>query len=393
VRRPPSSGKLKRLPLVVFMAILLGFGAVPASHALSGSSDRRSGLLARYSDQDGVDAGRKRKKPPAGRAVVSRAVTFAVRNTNSSALPCTSDGASYEVKGHLVAPRSALSTSKTRKRGVTLYLHGRGFGEFLWNFTAVPGQNYATAQAREGHASVVIDRIGYGASGHPDGSQSCLGSQADVAHQIIGKLRSGGYSVDRGTAVRFKRVALAGQSTGAQIANVEAYSFKDVDALMIVALSFQTTRRAVLAFGQTREICLRGGETSGPGGPAGYAYNFGQTAAEFRPTMFFDARKSVTEAVTTLRNRDPCGDTLSLVNALLRQQSALPKIKVPVLVICGKNDALFVRRGCSAQKDLYRGSRSASFAEVPKAGHAPMLERTSPNFRAKVSRWLKKRDL
>jgi pimeloyl-ACP methyl ester carboxylesterase len=367
VRRRTSSRKLKRLPLVVLITILLGFGAVPASGALSGSSDRRSGLLARHSllDQSGVDAGRLKKKPPARRAVVSRAVTFAVRNTNSSALPCTSDGASYEVRGHLVAPRSALSTSKTRKRGVTLYLHGRGFGEFLWNFTALPGQNYATAQARQGHISVVIDRIGYGASGHPDGTQSCLGSQADVVHQIVGKLRTGDYSVDRGTAVRFKRVALAGQSTGAQIANVEAYSFKDVDALIIVSLSFQTTRRAVLVFGETREICLRGGGPSGPGGSGGYAYNFGQTAAGFSSTMFFDARKSVIDATTALRRPDPCGDTLSLVNALVRQRSALPKIKVPVLVICGKNDALFVRRGCSAQKDLYTGSRSASFADVP----------------------------
>jgi pimeloyl-ACP methyl ester carboxylesterase len=325
------------------------------------------------------------------RAIVSRAVTFAVRNTNTSTLPCPSDGAPYEVKGHLVAPRSAVSRSKAGKRGVTLYLHGRGFGEFLWNFTSVPSQNYATAQARAGHASVVIDRIGYGASGHPVGNQSCVGSQADVVHQIVGKLRSGDYSIDAGGAPAFKKVALAGQSTGAQIANIEAYSFRDIDALIIVALSSQTTSRASLVFGETREVCLKGGEPSGPGGPGGYAFNFGQTPTAFKSTMFHKARKSVVDAVTALRNRDPCGDTLSLLTALLRQKSALPKIRVPVLVICGKNDALFVRRGCEAQKLFYSGSRSASLALVPRAGHAPMLERTAPIFQAKVSRWLKKR--
>src|SRR5438093_13489555 len=40
--------------------------------------------------------------------VVKRAVTFQVRNVNGSTLPCASDGASYEVKGHLIGPASKL---------------------------------------------------------------------------------------------------------------------------------------------------------------------------------------------------------------------------------------------------------------------------------------------
>jgi pimeloyl-ACP methyl ester carboxylesterase len=323
--------------------------------------------------------------------IASTAVTFAVRNTNRSPLPCASDGALYEVKGHLVAPRAVLSRARPRRRGVTLYLHGRAFGEFLWNFGSVPGQNYATAQAKAGHASVVIDRIGYGASGHPDGNQSCLGSQADVAHQIVQKLRRGDYASSMGAAPRFKRVALVGQSTGAQIANIEAYSFTDINALIIVALSSLTSPRAALVFGEAREVCLRGGELSGPGGPAGYAYSFGQTRDDFEATIFRNASRSVVEATISSRNRDPCGDILSVIPALLRQPTALPRIKVPVLVICGANDPLFVRGACKPQADRYTGSRSASLALVPRAGHAPMLERTAPTFRAKISRWLKRR--
>src|SRR5207249_2288898 len=154
----------------------------------------------------------------------------------------------------------------------------------------------------------------------------------DVAHQIVSELRRGGYSIEGGRAPAFRRIALAGQSTGAQIANIEAYSYRDIDALIIVALSPQTTPRASLVFGETREVCLKGGELSRPGGPGGYAFTFGQTPAAFKSTIFHKARKSVVEAVTALRNRDPCGDDLSLLNALLKQRSALPKIKVPVLV-------------------------------------------------------------
>jgi pimeloyl-ACP methyl ester carboxylesterase len=373
-------------------ALALAAVAVFTCGAVTVARDPRTGGLAhaRIAESKGertdVQPNLSRRGP-----IASAAVSFVVRNTNRSAVPCTSDGAPYEVRGHLVAPRSALSRSRTRRRGVTLYLHGRAFGEFVWNFKSVPSQNYATAQARARHASVVIDRIGYGASGHPDGNQSCLGSQADVAHQIVQKLRRGDYSIDTGTAPKFRRVALVGQSTGGQIANIEAYSFKDVDALIIVALSVQTSPRAALVFGEARQICLSGGETSGPEGPGGYAYSFGQTPAAFEATIVRNARRSVVAGTTRLRHRDPCGDTLSVINALLRQRTALPKIKVPVLVICGENDALFIRGACKAQADRYTGSRSVSLALVPRAGHAPMLERTAPIFRARISNWLKRR--
>ena len=71
---------------------------------------------------------------------VSQAVTFSVQNVNRSKLACATDGAAYQMHGHLVGPRSALSSAKKRKRAAaTLYLHGLGFGEWFWNFTAVPG--------------------------------------------------------------------------------------------------------------------------------------------------------------------------------------------------------------------------------------------------------------
>jgi pimeloyl-ACP methyl ester carboxylesterase len=102
---------------------------------------------------------------------VAEQVTFAVRNTNGSGVGCHSDGAAAEIKGHLIAPARLLSRP-ARRRAVTLYLHGLGFGEWFWNFAAAPGYDYAQAQARAGHASVVIDRIGYGPSSRPDGSQT-----------------------------------------------------------------------------------------------------------------------------------------------------------------------------------------------------------------------------
>jgi pimeloyl-ACP methyl ester carboxylesterase len=325
------------------------------------------------------------------RPTLSKAVTFSVQNLNRSKLGCKTDGATYQIKGHLVGPRSAIAGSSRRRkhpRAATLYVHGLGFGEWFWNFKAVPGYDYASLQAKRGHTSVVIDRLGYDASGHPDGNASCLGGQADIAHQIVQQLRKGSYAVETGKAVRFKRIALAGHSAGGEIADIEAYSFKDVDALLVMSFSYSNLPRAQIALGPTRDKCLAGGEPAEPGLPSGYAY-FGQpTAADYQAIMFAKAAKPVLDAASALRNRDPCGDTNSIVPALLQQRPLIAKIKVPVLIVCGTRDALYSSLGCVQQQERYTHSRSNKLELVKGAGHALTLEGAAATFRKKVARWL-----
>src|SRR5712691_553127 len=122
--------------------------------------------------------------------------SFRVQNTNTSGVPCPSDNAAYTVHGHLVGPQSVFAGPAPRV--VTVYLTGEDAGEWNWRLTAVPGYDWPAQMARLGHVSLTIDMLGYGASGHPEGEQSCWGSQADVAHQIITQLRAPSYTVDRG---------------------------------------------------------------------------------------------------------------------------------------------------------------------------------------------------
>ena len=96
-------------------------------------------------------------------------------------------------------------------------------------------------------------------AGSPPGNQSCLGAQADIAHQMIGQLRSGSYALEDGEPPRFDKVALGGHSTGALIANLEAFSFSDADALVAMSFTPQVTQagvRAVLC--QPRRLRGRG---------------------------------------------------------------------------------------------------------------------------------------
>src|SRR5205823_12215377 len=103
--------------------------------------------------------------------IVDKAATFTVANTNTSQVPCQSDGRSYRVRGRLVAPSRLAADG--HQQAITVYVHGSGGGQY-WHFQAVPGYDYVTELARLGHASLSLDSLGYGQSDIPDGNAVCL---------------------------------------------------------------------------------------------------------------------------------------------------------------------------------------------------------------------------
>lgn len=324
--------------------------------------------------------------------VVDVPVRFAVENVNRSRVPCPTDGGSYEIAGRLVGPASVLEGGA---EAVTLYLHGLGFGQFFWSFRALPGYDYATEQARAGHVSVAIDRLGYDDSSRPAGSQICLGSHADIAHQVVTALREGDYRAggDAGGPA-FRRVALAGHSLGTQIAQIAAYSFGGIDALVTSAYSSEgaTPLATRESFRSGAACAASDGEAADDGeqGPGGYAY-FGQRPQDFRAAMFHDADPAAIEATTTLRNRDPCGDFSSILPAIVLNRVGLRETTVPVLIVCASHDALFDADRCMRQDELYPSSPDVSAVLLEGTGHALTVERTHDEFRSTVSSWLAER--
>src|SRR3954453_685825 len=179
------------------------------------------------------------------RDIVDVPVSFQVQNTNTSRDPCPSDGRSYVARGHLTGPRAAVLG--TGPRAVTFYYEGFDSGEWMWRFRLVPGYDYATEMAKLGQTSVAVDQVGYGGSGHPQGNDTCIGAQADIAHQIIGQLRSGTYGAEGTTAVKFSQVVLGAHDVGAAAAEVESYTYKDIDGLMVITFQNQGFTPFVLA--------------------------------------------------------------------------------------------------------------------------------------------------
>ncbi|MGH7819029.1 MAG: alpha/beta hydrolase, partial [Candidatus Binatia bacterium] len=218
-----------------------------------------------------------------------------------------------------------------------------------------------------------------------NGYASCLGAQADVAHQIIEQLRSGSYSASGATPVTFANVALVGHSAGGATAQIAAYSFANMDALAVLSYADQgASDLALEAFGETAASCLTGGEPDDAGLPTGYAA-FGQTDEGFQALMFHDAAPAVVAAATAMRNPDPCGDDASLPGEIVASTLLLRSFAKPTLILCGKEDAIFPPEACDSQQSLYP---TADLVLLDDIGHALTLENEADAFRDQLSGWL-----
>jgi pimeloyl-ACP methyl ester carboxylesterase len=303
--------------------------------------------------------------------VVDRPITFEVRNVNRTDDPCHGDGGRYTVRGRLIGPPG--------RRAVTVYLHGSVLGQRTWRFRAVDGYDYARRQARAGHVSVVYDGLGYGRSDVPRGSDVCGGTEADVAHQVVQRLR------DRG----FRRVALFGFSFGGYAAELEARTFRDVDALGVESWSDHLTRNFLRAVAPGAEDCANGGRRKRPGDPRGYRWFFHD---RYERTMLANPRRGMRTALYRAHERDPCG-LMSSAGGIRQNAAELARIRVPVLLVYGSRDALFARRSREAQRDDYSGTSDLRYKLIGGAGHFLTLERRAHDFQALVERWLRHRGL
>jgi pimeloyl-ACP methyl ester carboxylesterase len=330
--------------------------------------------------------------PAAARAddVVDVPVSFRVVNVNRTPDPCTSDGATYTLHGHLTAPHELLAVPG--RPPVTLYLHGSALGELSWRFTAAPGYDTTRELARAGHASVTIDQLGYGASDVPPGFGICGGSMADMAHQVVEQLRAGSYSAPAGAGngmgaggppPRFGRVALIGFSYGGHVAETEAYSFHDVDALAVESWSDHPGAQFAGAVMPGTEECASG-QPKRPGAAPDYRFHF---LSPDEHVMLSDADPAVAAALFGMHERDPCGIYGSMLQ-IERNSEFAAAVTVPVLLVYGTRDALFARADADSEAADFTGTADLSVRFVSGAGHFIALEHEAPAFRALVAGWL-----
>lgn len=311
-------------------------------------------------------------------------VEFTVVNQNRSPVACPADGRSYTVRGHLVAPPRALA----RPDSVGLYVHGATLGEFNWRFKDVPGYDTMAELAALGHTSISIDRLGFDSSDHPVGKQMCLGSEADVVAQVIDDLKAGTYRVGKKRGPSFRRVALVGYSAGGAIAEIVGHSFGNADALGVVAWVDRLSPVHLRLAPDVATLCLTGGEPveDDGTGPGGYAFSWPSWEDQHRDA-FDNTEQAVLDAVGSRLNRDPCGYAESLSSAMLVNNVRLSLIDDPVLIVYADRDRIAPRPSVGAAEERI-GSSDVTVATISDAGHTVMLQRSAPEFRSVLHRWL-----
>ena len=344
-------------------------------------------LLSSVSATPGPVAARPPDPAP---GVVERSVTFTVTNSNTTEAACASDGATYEVRGLLVGPTSAFASERTP--AISIYLHGFSLGgKFLWSFKPVDGYDLPVEFAKRGHVSLAIDRLGYDESGHPNGLLSCLGSGADVVHQIVQDLRAGTYRVDHAPPTRFDKIVLVGHDTGGAVAEIEAYTYDDVDGLVVWGWAEQGFTQWVLdRFPERMALCARGGEEAETGTPLGGYVHWPATEQEVRDGIAERMDPAVVDAAVSMRNRNPCGDLSSSATVANYHEASgrLGDIEVPVLLVYSDHDLIFTTEGAEQQKAHFTGTDDLTWVMLRDAGHFPMLETRAREHRQVLLDWL-----
>jgi hypothetical protein len=330
--------------------------------------------------------------------IVDTPVMFRVRNQNRSPIACLGapDDGTYTVHGTLVGPRARMldDGAVDDDTAATLYYHGLSYADFFFRFKAVPGYDYGMEQARHGHVSIVVDRLGYPQSpGPPSGTDVCYSSQADIGDQIIGQLRAGGYFTGEGQGPRFDRIAMAGHSAGGFITEMTQYLFGSADAIAVIGYNDTAPSPLVAQTLVAASVkCFTAPDRAqGASGPPGYA-RFGETDADFIAGHVHDMDPAVLAVLLKVRTRDPCGDLVSIPASFAANQPLIRTIDEPVLLVAGKQDAFFPPPGASAQQLLgyVPTGPDVELEELENTGHAVTLGRTHAAFGVVMDRWLSK---
>lgn len=311
-----------------------------------------------------------------GKNAVTVPVSFTVTLQNRSGLPCAEvppASGTAVVRGHIVGPAYQVNGPLTQG---TLYSHGDGYDENFWSYDKNQSYNYTADMARRDHVSVTIDRLGYGASDKPNGNSICLGTEADVLHQIIGQLRAGTY---QGTQKpRFDRVGLVGHSASGFAIEQEAVAFSDIDALGVVSSGeLSATPLVAQRAGEQQVRCV----TS----PDGYA-GLEADAAQFRADHIVNTVPAIADDLTARRTQDACAGSRNTAQIVAGNPIRNNLIRVPVLSIAGTEDKFFPNN--QLQAPTYSGSAKVTLKRIPNTGHAIAFGRTAPIFRNDMNDWL-----
>jgi pimeloyl-ACP methyl ester carboxylesterase len=293
------------------------------------------------------------------------------------------------VSGTYCEPRNWASGP----REVDVLTPGATYDRAYWNWPVDPDlYSYVDKTLAAGRATLDYDRIGTGASSHPPSGEITINTDAYVLHQIVTWLRD---------TVGYGQVNLVGHSLGSVISVQEAGRYRDVNRVVLTGLlqvpdvgTHFVTTLASLLYPAVQDPQFVGTQLD-PGYlttiPGDRAADFYSASADPSVVRYDEAHKDVV-AVSDLA-------TLATTWALPAGLNTSDSITAPVLVVIGRQDAIFCTDppvlDCgkpaallATEAPYFTGTASLTVDSIPDTGHDVALHPTADQSFAVINDWI-----
>ncbi|NUS93136.1 MAG: alpha/beta hydrolase [Nocardia sp.] len=270
---------------------------------------------------------------------------------------------------------------------VMVLMPGSNYNSTYWDFPHAPQTyNFRRAMNAAGYATLVIDRLGTGASTRPASTGVTATGDAQTLHEIVGALRAGSMG-----AQPFDKIVTGGHSLSSGVAVLEATTHHDVDGVLLTGYSHGLNIPGALGIVGTYRPAEQDAAFTGRGYDAGYL----TTRPGTRARSFHSPATSDPEVVAV---DEATKDVFAATEYPDGLTSTLPpmstEITAPVLVVNGSDDVL-CSRICADTATLQAAeaphfspaARLRTFV-LPGSGHSVNLARNTGDYRAAVLDWM-----
>ncbi|RDI65573.1 alpha/beta hydrolase [Nocardia pseudobrasiliensis] len=274
---------------------------------------------------------------------------------------------------------------------VMVLMAGSNYNHTYWDFPYQPETyNFRRAMNAGGYATLVVDRLGNGASTRPPSATLTATGSAAALHQVVQALRHGlaGHQP-------FDKVITGGHSLSSGFSVLEAVTFHDVDGVLLTGYSHTLDYLQVGSVVSTYYPAILDPRFIGRGYDPGYLTTRpGTRAADFYGPGDFDPQVLATDEATK--------EVFSLTEYPDGLASTLPPVSnlidVPVMVVDGSMDKL----SCGPDFSICHDTAALQAAEapyfspaahlrtyvLPGSGHSVNLALNTEDYQAAVLDWV-----
>ncbi|KAF8857572.1 alpha/beta-hydrolase [Acephala macrosclerotiorum] len=281
-------------------------------------------------------------------------------------------GGKHEISGtYNIGAKLCYPTSGSPNASIIQFLtHGVGFDKSYWDFFSAD-YSYQNAAALAGYTTLAYDRLGIGASDHPDPIQVVQAPlEISIGHSLIQMLRSGAIA-----NTKFEKVIGVGHSLGSELTNaVTAQYPTDFDAAVLTGFSVDTAGQANFFSALDLVIARENNPARFPLLNNGYLISESINGNQF---AFFRAQNylpAILVAAEATKQTFTIGELFT--NSMF--QSVAKEFTGPIDVVDGENDLPFCQSNClvpenkaaAVKGSLYPVAAPSSMVYVaPGAGH------------------------